>query len=134
MSSKSPYVIRPYEQEAYSPAHHTGTTNYRLVGPRTNGARHMEITLGVIERNEGAIPHAHPDLEQAVYVLEGEAIAGIDGVDEHVKAGDLLFYPPRVFHSIKVLSEKIRLLVIYGPPFEGDPEKIYFEGSAAGGP
>ena len=127
MNKKSPYVIHPYEQESYSPANHTGTTNYRLVGPKTNGSRYLEIVLGDIQRDEGAVPHAHPDMEQCVYVIEGEAIAGIDGIDEHIKAGDLLYYPPHVFHSIKVLSERIKLLVIYGPPFEGDPNKVILE-------
>jgi quercetin dioxygenase-like cupin family protein len=127
MSERSRYVIRPHEQQSYQPANHTGTTNYRLIGPKTNGSKYLEISLGEIERNEGAIPHAHPDMEQAVYVIEGEAIAGIDGVDEHIRTGDLLYYPPGVFHSIRVISEQIRLLVIYAPPFEGDPEKIVFE-------
>ena len=88
MAAKSPYIIRASEQEPYSPANHTGTKNYRLVGPQVNGAKYMEIVLGDIERNEGSPAHAHPDLEQAVYILEGEAIAGIDGVDHHVGAGD----------------------------------------------
>ena len=103
MTEKSPYIIRASEQDAYSPANHTGTKNYRLVGPKVNGAKYMEIALGDIERNEGSPAHAHPDLEQAVYILEGEAIAGIDGVDHHVKTGDMMFFPAQVFHSIKVL-------------------------------
>ena len=89
-----------------------------------NGAKHLEIVLGDIERNEGSLAHAHPDLEQAVYVLEGEAIAGIDGVDHHVRAGDMMFFPARVFHSIKVLTERIKLLVIYSPPYDEDPTKV----------
>ena len=121
---KSPYIIRASEQEGYSPANHSGTRNTRLVGPGVNGAKHLEIALGVIERNAGAPAHAHPDLEQAVYVLEGEAIAGIDGVDHHVEAGDMIFYPPRVFHSIKVLTERIKILVIYSPPYGEDPAKV----------
>lgn len=124
MAEKSPYIIRASEQEAYSPANHSGTRNYRLVGPTVNGAKHLEIALGDIERHEGAPAHAHPDLEQAVYILEGEAIAGIDGVDHQVGPGDMLFFPPRVFHSIKVLSERIRLLVIYAPPYGEDPAKV----------
>jgi quercetin dioxygenase-like cupin family protein len=84
----------------------------------------MEIILGDIERNKGALPHAHPDLEQAVYVLEGEATAGIDGVDHHVKPGDMLFFPARVFHSITVLTQRIKLLVIYAPPYGEDPAKV----------
>ncbi len=124
MSVKSPYIIRASEQPSYSPANHTGTKNYRLVGPQVNGAKHLEIALGDIERHEGSPAHAHPDLEQAVYILEGEAIAGIDGVDHHVKAGDLMFFPAKVFHSIKAVTERIKLLVIYSPPFEEDPAKV----------
>ena len=124
MPAKSPYVIRASETEPYSPANHTGTRNYRLVGPNVNGAKYMEIILGDIERNEGSPAHAHPDLEQAVYVLDGEAIAGIDGVDHHVRPGDLLFFPAKVFHSIKVLTERIKLLVIYSPPYGEDPDKL----------
>jgi quercetin dioxygenase-like cupin family protein len=124
VNAKSPYIIRASEMVPYSPANHTGTKNYRLVGPHVNGAKHLEIVLGDIERNEGSLAHAHPDLEQAVYVLEGEAIAGIDGVDHHVRAGDMMYFPARVFHSIKVLTERIKLLVIYSPPYDEDPTKI----------
>lgn len=119
-----PYVIRPSDHVQYSPANHTGTRNARLVGPGVNGARHMEIVLGEIERNEGAPAHAHPDLEQAVYVLEGDAVAGIDGVDHAVGAGDMMFFPAGVFHSIRVVSEKVRLLVIYGPPYAENPAQV----------
>jgi len=120
---KSPYIIRAGEVEPYSPANHTGTKNYRLIGAH-NGAKYMEIALGDIERNEGSPAHAHPDLEQAVYILEGEAMAGIDGVKHHVKAGDMMFFPARVFHDIKVLTERIKLLVIYSPPYGEDPSKV----------
>jgi len=124
VNPKSPYIIRATAMVPYSPANHTGTKNYRLVGPHVNGAKHLEIVLGDIERNEGSPAHAHPDLEQAVYVLEGEAIAGIDGVDHHVRAGDMMYFPARVFHSIKVLTERIKLLVIYSPPYDEDPTKV----------
>jgi quercetin dioxygenase-like cupin family protein len=124
MSEKSPYIIRAGEVEPSSPANHTGTKNYRLIGPSVNGSKYLEIALGDIERNEGSPAHAHPDLEQAVYILEGEAIAGIDGVDHHVKPGDMMFFPARVFHSIKVLTERIKPLVIYSPPYGEDPAKV----------
>src|SRR6476620_10093110 len=80
MTETSPYITRADEQEPYCPANHSGTRNYRLVGPRVNGAKQLEIVLGDIERHDGTPAHAHPDVEQAVYILEGEAIAGIDGV------------------------------------------------------
>ena len=120
----SPYVIRASEMPSYSPANHTGTKNTRLVGPKVNGSKYLEIALGDIERNEGTPPHAHPDLEQAAYILEGEAICEIDGVELHARAGDLIFIPAGVFHSIKVLSERLKLLVIYSPPYDEDPAKL----------
>jgi quercetin dioxygenase-like cupin family protein len=120
---KSPYIIRAGEQQAYSPSGHTGTKNYPLVGPKVNGAKYMEIALGDIQRSEGSPAHAHPDLEQAVYILEGEAIAGIDGVMHHVRPGDMMFFPANVFHDIKVLTERIKMLVIYSPPYGEDPSK-----------
>jgi quercetin dioxygenase-like cupin family protein len=124
MTEKSPYIIRASDVAPYSPANHTGTKNYRLIGPNVNGAKYMEIALGDIERHEGSPAHAHPELEQAVYVLEGEAIAGIDGVDHHVRSGDMMFFPANVFHSIRVLSERIKMLVIYSPPYGEDPAKV----------
>jgi quercetin dioxygenase-like cupin family protein len=116
-------VIRPSELQGYSPANHHGTTNVRLIGPH-NGAQYMEVLLGEFVPGGNALAHAHPALEQAVYVLEGTALAGIDGVEHEVRAGDVMFFPQGVFHSLKVTSAKVRLLVIYAPPYGEDPSKV----------
>jgi quercetin dioxygenase-like cupin family protein len=116
-------VIRPAELQGYSPANHSGTTNVRLIGPQ-NGAQYMEVLLGEFVPGGNALAHAHPALEQAVYVLEGTAIAGIDGVDHEVHAGDMMFFPEGVYHSLKVTSAKVKLLVIYAPPYGEDPSKV----------
>jgi quercetin dioxygenase-like cupin family protein len=118
------YVIRPEDVPSYSPANHSGTKNYRLVAPGVNGAQFMEIIYGDIERHAGAVPHAHPGLEQATYVIEGEATAEVDGVVYQVRAGDVLFFPAEVFHDLKVISERIKLLVIYAPPYGENPDKV----------
>ena len=124
MSGRSKYVIRSQDVETYSPANHTGTRNRRLIGPRINGAKHLEIALGEIEQGAGSRSHAHPDLEQASYVLEGEARVQVGDETHHVKAGDLLYFPAGVFHDIEVTSPSIRLLVIYGPPYDERPEQV----------
>jgi quercetin dioxygenase-like cupin family protein len=116
-------VIRASEMKGYSPANHHGTTNIRLVGPE-NGARHMEVLLGEFVPGGNAQAHMHPALEQAVYVLEGTAMAGIDGVDHEVRAGDVMFFPEGVYHSLKVTSERVKLLVFYAPPYGEDPSKV----------
>ena len=116
-------VIRPSELPGYSPANHHGTTNVRLIGPH-NGAKHMEVLLGEFVPGGNALAHAHPALEQAVYVLEGTAVAGIDGVEHEVVAGDVMFFPEGVYHSLRVTSAKVRLLVMYAPPYGEDPSKV----------
>ena len=116
-------VIRPSELTGYSPANHNGTTNVRLVGPET-GARHMEVLLGEIVAGGNALPHAHPGLEQAAYVLEGTATARIGEHEYQVRNGDMLFFPENVFHSVEVTSGTLRLLVIYAPPYGEDPAKV----------
>jgi len=116
-------VIRPSELPGYSPANHHGTTNVRLIGPH-NGAKYMEVLLGEFVPGGNALAHAHPALEQVVYVLEGTALAGIDGVEHAVHAGDVMFFPEGVFHSLKVTSDKVKLLVIYAPPYGEDPGKV----------
>ena len=128
---QSAFVIRPEDVESYSPANHSGTKNYRMVAPGVNGARHMEIILGDIERHAGAVAHAHPGLEQAVYVLEGEARANIGGIEHHVGPGDLMFFPEGVFHDLHVITERIKLLVIYSPPYGEAKNQVVFESAEA---
>jgi quercetin dioxygenase-like cupin family protein len=65
-----------------------------------------------------------PGTWRAVYVLEGTAIAGIDGVEHEVRAGDVMFFPEGVFHSLKVTSAKVKLLVMYAPPYGEEPSKV----------
>ena len=123
-AAKPRYVVRPSELDSYSPANHTGTKNTRLVSAALNGARYMEVILGDVERGAGVSTHAHPGMEQAQYFLEGEAEVIVDGVTYQARAGDLCFVPADVFHSIRVTSERMKVLIIYSPPFAESPDKV----------
>ena len=122
--TKPRYVVRPSELDSYSPANHTCTKNTRLVSAALNGARYMEVILGDVERGAGVSTHAHPGMEQAQYFLEGEAEVIVDGVTYQARAGDLCFFPADVFHSIRVTSERMKVLIIYSPPFAESPDKV----------
>lgn len=124
MNTRKKYVVRPEDVPSYSPANHSGTKNYRLVAPGVNGAQFVEVIYGDIERHEGSVSHAHPGMEQVTYVIEGEATAEIDDTVYPVRTGDVLFFPAEVFHDLKVISERIKLLVIYAPPYGEAPEKV----------
>ena len=67
------YFIREDDIAGYHPANHTGTLNKRLIGPETVGARQIEMLVGHIQKGKGALPHAHPGIEQVCYLLQGRA-------------------------------------------------------------
>jgi len=124
----SKYRVRQSEVTSYSPANHTGTKNFRLVGPETVGAKQVEVLIGELERGKGALPHAHPGIEQACYLLEGDAHVEVnDGKSSEkfeLKAGEACFFPPDATHLLIVTSARAKLLVIYAPPYLERPENV----------
>jgi quercetin dioxygenase-like cupin family protein len=59
--------------------------------------------------------HSHPH-EQVSYVAEGEIIFYQEGMDEqHLKQGDVYAVPSGKKHSVKILSEKVRLIDSFSP-------------------
>jgi len=117
--------IRAAEVPTYSPANHTGTVNRRLIGPETVGAKNLEVVLGVIEKGQGALPHAHPGIEQVCYLLEGTAIAEVAGQRCELGPGDACYFPAGAMHVFTVTSEQpAKVLVIYSPPYGEAPDKV----------
>ncbi|HAB15979.1 MAG TPA: cupin domain-containing protein, partial [Verrucomicrobiales bacterium] len=49
-----------------------GRTNYWLCRPEVCEAKDLQICRAVIPAGEGHNFHTHPELEEAIYVLEGE--------------------------------------------------------------
>lgn len=124
MIKPSNYVVRAAEQPSYGPAGHSGTKNTRLVSAALNGAQKMEVIVAEVERGAGVSVHAHPGMEQAQYFLEGTARVEIEGEAHDVGPGDMCFFPEGVFHSITVTSERMKVLVIYAPPYAENPARV----------
>lgn len=120
---KSRFLVRPSEVTPYSPANHTGTRNYRLIGEETVGAKRVEVLVGEIERGKGAAPHAHPGIEQVCYLLEGEAHVEVAGETFEMKPGEACFFPADAMHLFIVTSDRARVLVIYSPPYQESPAR-----------
>ena len=119
------YFIRESEVAGYHPANHTGTLNKRLIGPETVSARQLEVLVGQIEPGKGALPHAHPGIEQVCYMLQGRAIAEVGGQRRELQPGDCCFFPADTMHTFTVVGEEVvRVLVIYSPPYEESPSRV----------
>lgn len=119
------WIIRESDVPGYSPANHEGTVNKRLISPETVGSKHLEVLLGTIESQQGALPHAHPGIEQVVYMISGTADVELDGEKGSMQAGDCCFFPPDKKHIFTVTSkEPARIIVIYSPPYEENPDRV----------
>ena len=111
------YRIRQSEVKPYSPANHSGTRNFRLIGPETVGARRMEMLIGEIEKGKGAHPHLHTGIEQICYLLEGTAHVEVGGEQFEMQPGEACFFPAGMKHVFTVTSERVKVLVVYSPPY-----------------
>ena len=125
MNTSPRYLVRSAAVPSFHPANHTGTSNQRLIGPDNVGARHMEVLLGTLERGGQALPHAHPGLEQACYLLAGTAHVEVAGEAFDMVPGDMCFFPAEQMHVFRVTSdEPVKLLVIYRPPSGDAPDRV----------
>jgi uncharacterized protein YjlB len=70
--------------------------------------------------------HRHPDVDETVYVLEGEILINIDGEEHRVGAGGVTVSPRGVAHAFTVLSEEARLLFLQTP---GSAQPFYWNAS-----
>lgn len=121
----SRYLIKLDDVVGYHPANHVGTTNRRIIGRETVGATQLEVLHGTIEKGKGALPHAHPGIEQVCYILEGTASAEVNGEHFTMSAGDSCFFPADAMHVFTVTSEApAKILVIYAPPYEERPDRV----------
>ena len=120
---ESRYFVRPEDIPAYSPKNRVGTLNRRLIGP-DNGAKNLEVVLGVLEKGPGALPHVHPGLEQVCYILEGRAHVEVAGFKREIGTGECCFFPAGEPHIFAVVSdEPVKVLVIYSPPYCENPRQ-----------
>jgi len=112
-------IIIPQNLEPYHPEAHTTTTNRRLIGQETVGARKLEVVLGVVEPGGRAEKHSHPGVEQVVFIIEGRCLVEMWGESGEVGPGEAVFFPPGVAHRITALGDRPgKALVIYSPPIQ----------------
>ena len=65
----------------------------------------VEIGADLIEMQPGsAFPlHIHPG-QHILYIIRGEGIVHVDGVDHHIKEGDTIFIPAEYPHGVKTFE------------------------------
>ncbi len=67
--------------------------------------------------------HLHPDHDELAYVLEGEILLHIDGVEHKVGPGTVVWIPRGAPHAFLVTSEMARSLWVITP---GEPMESFY--------
>jgi quercetin dioxygenase-like cupin family protein len=80
----------------------------------------------VMEKGKVTPLHTHPDSDETFYVLEGEILVHLDGVEHTVGLGGVMVAPRGVPHAFKVLSPTARMLSLATP---GCCEQFYLDAS-----
>lgn len=93
--------VRTFEKDgvSYPIPDLIGSTRIIAVDEDMIGAK--EITFGFSEfapRSSVHKPHTHTDCEELMYILEGQGIGGLNGVDFLCKENDILFVPKGAEH------------------------------------
>lgn len=97
---ESPY-FRTFERDgvSYPIPDLIGSTRLIAVDQDTVGA--TELTFGFSEFSPASSihkSHTHPDCEEIMYILEGNGIGGVNGIDAILGPGDVLFVPKGAEH------------------------------------
>jgi quercetin dioxygenase-like cupin family protein len=72
--------------------------------------------------------HRHPDVDETLYVVEGEILVQIGDAERAVGAGGLTLCPRGTAHAFMVTSEVARVLTLQSP---GSAESFYRDASVA---
>ena len=77
------------------------------------------LMMVVIDFNDGPAaepdpPHSHPH-EQMCYVASGELVVHIGDEQQQLGPGDLFTVPPNVPHTVRLLTERVRLVDCFTP-------------------
>jgi quercetin dioxygenase-like cupin family protein len=89
-----------------------------LVTPETIGARN--VSMAVMDCPPGAVVrplHSHRDIEEFIFILEGEGEAWVDGEVASFKEGDAVLFPANSRHMVRNTGPtRMRTCSVFSPP------------------
>jgi len=104
------------EIPAFSPPHHTKTTDRKLVD-ETIGARNLAVWHGEIEPGGVAELHVHEEMEQAFIVLEGKGAFMVGDQEYTLGKDSIIFIPAKQPHQVTSVGDStLKLLIVMAPP------------------
>jgi quercetin dioxygenase-like cupin family protein len=97
-----------------------GVHTWKATGAETGGA--FLLFEDVMARGKTTPLHTHPQVDETLYMLEGEILLHMDGEERRVGSGGVAMAPRGVPHAFLVTSEIARILFLETP---GSSEAFY---------
>lgn len=93
------------------------------------GAQQIALAQGELRPQARLLFHYH-EVEEVVFVIEGQGVVTIDGVETPVKTGDGILVPARAVHSLRNPTETdlIRFVSAYAA---SEVKRFYVEEGAS---
>jgi len=99
-----------------------GRTNYWMCRPEITNAKDLQICRAVLPAGECHNFHQHPELEEAIYVLDGEVEQWVGTEKQLLKAGEVAHMLPGVVHATFNAGESDAvILAILSPGAQAGP-------------
>ena len=99
------------------PAHYGGAISKMLVRPENCNSKLVDYRISVYQPKAYVAPHKHKIQEQIYYVLDGEGLMEVEGVQTPVVPFTTIFIPPGVQHAIYNTGlTDLRFIVVTCPP------------------
>ena len=111
------------------PLHLEGRDLRWIITGETVGAKQMAIAIMRCFPRAVVKPlHAHKDIEEVIYIVEGEGQAWIDGELVNFSQGDAVFFPANSRHQVRNTSDKTLVTAsIFSKPTSPDQYISYPE-------
>ena len=99
-----------------------GRTNFWMCRPEITNAKDLQICRAVLPAGEGHNFHHHPELEEAIYVLEGEVEQWVGEERQILISGEVAHMLPGVVHAtFNVSGQDAVILAILSPGSQTGP-------------
>ncbi len=99
-----------------------GRTNHWMCRPEITNAKDLQVCRAILPAGEAHHFHTHPELEEVIYVIEGEVEQWVSEQKQLLKIGEAAHILPGVVHATFNLSGKDAvILAILSPGSQVGP-------------
>jgi mannose-6-phosphate isomerase-like protein (cupin superfamily) len=111
-------ALIPWQQ---FPGHFGGALSKALVSEGLVGTRKLDFRISHYQPMAWVEDHVHATQEQVYFVLDGEGLLTLDGVEHHLGRHEYVWIPPGVRHSFVSCGLSPLIFLVCSSPSDDKP-------------